>query len=159
MSYVLIRFLTPRNSGRAIRNTPGGAVAIQLMAILAGTLVMLYGGNSLTPAINAARDAGAEGQERFKKLRGVGVPQCPCAGQVLLGLKSRSLDLYSAPRELPMPFRSDRPPDAGPSFRPGAANNPHKRFYSRNERSVLGWFRWIGRLLQRACPLQRGRPS
>jgi len=46
----------------------GGAVAIQAMAILAGTLIMLYGGNSLTPAINAARDAGAEGQERFKKL-------------------------------------------------------------------------------------------
>ena len=46
----------------------GGAVAIQSMAILAGTLIMLYGGNSLTPAINAARDAGAEGQERFKKL-------------------------------------------------------------------------------------------
>ena len=46
----------------------GGAVAIQSMAILAGTLIMLYGGNSITPAINAARDAGAEGQERFKKL-------------------------------------------------------------------------------------------
>ena len=46
----------------------GGTVAIQSMVILAGTLIMLYGGNSLTPAINAARDAGAEGQERFKKL-------------------------------------------------------------------------------------------
>jgi hypothetical protein len=38
------------------------------MVILAGTLIMLHGGNSLTPAINAARDAGAEGRERFKKL-------------------------------------------------------------------------------------------
>ena len=46
----------------------GGSIAIQSMAILAGTLLMLYGGNSLTPAINAARDAGAEGRERFKKL-------------------------------------------------------------------------------------------
>lgn len=46
----------------------GGAVAIQSMMILAGTLIMLYGGNSLTPAINAARDAGAEGHERFKRL-------------------------------------------------------------------------------------------
>ena len=46
----------------------GGAVAIQSMLILAGTLIMLYCGNSLTPAINAARDAGAESQERFKKL-------------------------------------------------------------------------------------------
>ena len=46
----------------------GGTVAIQSMVILAGTLIMLHGGNSLTPAINAARDAGAEGRERFKKL-------------------------------------------------------------------------------------------
>jgi len=46
----------------------GGTIAIQSMVILAGTLIMLYEGNSLTPAINAARDAGAEGQERFKKL-------------------------------------------------------------------------------------------
>ncbi len=46
----------------------GGTVAIQSMVILAGTLIMLHGGNSLTPAINAARDAGAEGQERFKQL-------------------------------------------------------------------------------------------
>jgi len=46
----------------------GGTVGIQSMVILAGTLIMLYGGNSLTPAINAARDSGAEGQERFQKL-------------------------------------------------------------------------------------------
>ena len=46
----------------------GGTIAIQSMVILAGTLIMLYGGNSLTPAINAARDAGAEGHERFKRL-------------------------------------------------------------------------------------------
>ena len=66
--------------------------------------------------------------------------------QVLLGLKSRSLDLYSAPREFPMPFRSSRPPDAGPSFRPGARTTRHNRCSSRNERSVFGWFRSIGRL-------------
>ncbi len=46
----------------------GGAVAIQSMLILAGTLIMLYMGNSLTPAINAARDAGVLGHERFTKL-------------------------------------------------------------------------------------------
>ena len=66
--------------------------------------------------------------------------------QVLLGLKSRSLDLYSAPREFPMPFRSSRPPDAGPSFRPGARTTRHNRCSSRNERSVFGRFRSIGRL-------------
>jgi hypothetical protein len=46
----------------------GGAVAIQSMLILTGTLIMLYGGNSLTPAINAARDAGAKGHDRFTRL-------------------------------------------------------------------------------------------
>ena len=46
----------------------GGAVAIQSMVILAATLIMLYGGNALAPAINAARDAGAEGHERLTKL-------------------------------------------------------------------------------------------
>ena len=46
----------------------GGAVAIQSMLILAGTLIMLYMGNSLNPEINAARDAGVLGHERFTKL-------------------------------------------------------------------------------------------
>ena len=46
----------------------GKAIAIQAMMILAGTLIMLYGGNSLTPAINAAREAGAVSQGRFEKL-------------------------------------------------------------------------------------------
>ncbi len=46
----------------------GGTVAIQSMVILTGTLIMLYGGNSLMPALNAARDAGALGRERFQKL-------------------------------------------------------------------------------------------
>jgi hypothetical protein len=46
----------------------GPMIGVQAMAILAGTLIMLYAGNSLTPAINAARDAGAAGQARFDRL-------------------------------------------------------------------------------------------
>ncbi len=46
----------------------GKGIAIQAMILLAGILIMLYGGNSLTPAINAARDAGPESHERFQKL-------------------------------------------------------------------------------------------
>ena len=39
----------------------GPMVGVQAMVILAGILSMLYGGNSLTPAINQARDAGPRG--------------------------------------------------------------------------------------------------
>jgi Domain of unknown function (DUF4149) len=46
----------------------GPLVGVQAMVILAGILSMLYGGNSLTPAINEARDAGASGQKRFEQL-------------------------------------------------------------------------------------------
>ena len=49
-----------------------------------------------------------------------GVTRSDWLSQVLLGLKSRSLDLYSVPAGLPAgigrpypPFRSSRPPDAG----------------------------------------------
>ena len=50
-------------------------VGVQAMVILAGILSMLYGGNSLTPAINQARDAGPPGQKRFEQLhrRAVGL--------------------------------------------------------------------------------------
>lgn len=41
--------------------------------ILAGILCVLYCGNSLTPAINAARDAGPSGQERFRRLHRLSV--------------------------------------------------------------------------------------
>ena len=53
----------------------GPIVGVQAMVILAGILSMLYGGNSLTPAINQARDAGAVGQGRFERLhrRAVGL--------------------------------------------------------------------------------------
>ena len=43
-------------------------IGVQAMVILAGVLCMLYGGNSLTPAINQARDAGPAGQKRFEQL-------------------------------------------------------------------------------------------
>lgn len=46
----------------------GPAVGVQTMVILACILVMLYAGNSLTPAINAARDAGPAGKARFERL-------------------------------------------------------------------------------------------
>ncbi len=46
----------------------GPMVGVQALVILAGILIMLYGANSLTPAINAARDAGASGQPRFEQL-------------------------------------------------------------------------------------------
>ena len=53
----------------------GPMVGVQAMVILAGILSMLYGGNSLTPAINQARDAGPPGQKRFEQLhrRAVGL--------------------------------------------------------------------------------------
>jgi hypothetical protein len=46
----------------------GPLVGVQALVILAGTLIMLYGGNSLVPAINAARDAGPSEQARFARL-------------------------------------------------------------------------------------------
>jgi hypothetical protein len=46
----------------------GPMVGVQALLILAGILIMLYAGNSLTPAINAARDAGPEAQGRFERL-------------------------------------------------------------------------------------------
>jgi hypothetical protein len=46
----------------------GPMVAVQALLIVAGILIMLYAGNTLTPAINAARDAGPEGHDRFVRL-------------------------------------------------------------------------------------------
>lgn len=46
----------------------GPIVAVQALVIVAGTLIMLYAGNALTPAINAARDAGPAAQARFDRL-------------------------------------------------------------------------------------------
>lgn len=46
----------------------GGAVGLQALLIVASVLVLLYCGNTLTPAINAARDAGPAGQARFDRL-------------------------------------------------------------------------------------------
>lgn len=44
-------------------------VGMQALAILAGTLIMLYAGNSVTPAVQAARQAGAQGEESYGRLR------------------------------------------------------------------------------------------
>jgi hypothetical protein len=46
----------------------GPWVGVQALAIMAATLLSLYGGNTLTPAINAARDLGPSGEERFNRL-------------------------------------------------------------------------------------------
>lgn len=46
----------------------GPMVAVQSLLIMAGTLVMFYCGQSLTPAINAARDAGPAEKARFDRL-------------------------------------------------------------------------------------------
>jgi uncharacterized membrane protein len=46
----------------------GPRVAVQAMVILTGILIMLYAGNSLTPALNAARDAGPAEHARFVRL-------------------------------------------------------------------------------------------
>ena len=46
----------------------GPWVAVQSLLILSCTLIMLYAANSLTPAINAAREAGSSGEARFNQL-------------------------------------------------------------------------------------------
>lgn len=46
----------------------GPAVGVQAGVILAGVLLMLYAGNTLTPAINRARDAGPPEAGRFQSL-------------------------------------------------------------------------------------------
>ncbi|MFO0952218.1 MAG: DUF4149 domain-containing protein [Isosphaeraceae bacterium] len=43
-------------------------VALQSLLIIAGILLMFYAGNTLTPAINAARDEGPAGEARFDRL-------------------------------------------------------------------------------------------
>jgi uncharacterized membrane protein len=51
----------------------GYKLAVQAGLLLAGTLLMLYCGNGLTPKLIAARDAGPAGQERFEQLLRRGV--------------------------------------------------------------------------------------
>jgi Domain of unknown function (DUF4149) len=46
----------------------GIRIGIQAAILLTCILVMLYGGNSLVPAINQARDAGPSSQGRFERL-------------------------------------------------------------------------------------------
>jgi len=46
----------------------GPGVGVQSLLILAGTLIMLYAGNSLTPAMIAARDAGPSERDRLENL-------------------------------------------------------------------------------------------
>jgi uncharacterized membrane protein len=46
----------------------GVYVGLQALLLLACILIFLYSGNTLTPAINTARDLGAEGSERFNRL-------------------------------------------------------------------------------------------
>jgi hypothetical protein len=46
----------------------GPAIGVQAILVIAGTLIMLYCGNSLTPAINKAKDAGVAESVRFDTL-------------------------------------------------------------------------------------------
>jgi hypothetical protein len=46
----------------------GFQVGVQAAILLGCTLIMLYGGNSLVPQINQARDAGPPFHERFERL-------------------------------------------------------------------------------------------
>ena len=46
----------------------GPRVAVQAGVLLASILTMFYAGNTLTPAINAARDAGPAAHDRFERL-------------------------------------------------------------------------------------------
>jgi hypothetical protein len=52
----------------AIPEFRGPMIGAQALAIVGSLLILLYCGNSLTPAINAARDAGPESSERFDRL-------------------------------------------------------------------------------------------
>ena len=51
----------------------GPMLGIQALGLLAVILIFFYCGNSLTPAINAARDAGPEAAGRFERLHRRGV--------------------------------------------------------------------------------------
>ncbi len=53
----------------------GTMVGVQALAIISGILIMLYGGNSLTPAIDQASGGGQGGRERLERLhrRAVGL--------------------------------------------------------------------------------------
>ncbi len=46
----------------------GPMVGVQALVILAATLLMLYAGNVLAPAIEAVRDEGPSGNDRFERL-------------------------------------------------------------------------------------------
>jgi hypothetical protein len=48
----------------------GPMVGVQALLIILGLSIMLYCGNTLTPAINAARDGGPESAGRFHRLHG-----------------------------------------------------------------------------------------
>jgi uncharacterized membrane protein len=51
----------------------GPMVAVQAMIILASLIIFMHCGQSLTPQINAARDAGPEGKEKFDRLHKLSV--------------------------------------------------------------------------------------
>ena len=64
----------------------GPRVGLQALAILCGTLIMLYAGNSLVPAINRARDAGPVGHQQFLRLHRLSVRLNAVALVIGLGL-------------------------------------------------------------------------
>ena len=64
----------------------GPWVGIQALLIAASTLTMFYCGQSLTPAINAARDKGPREQDRFGSLHRLSVRLNAAVMIVLVGL-------------------------------------------------------------------------
>jgi MFS family permease len=52
----------------AVPELRGSMIGVQAFAIVGSLLILLYCGNSLTPAINAARDAGPSSSDRFDRL-------------------------------------------------------------------------------------------
>jgi hypothetical protein len=110
-------------------------VLIQAGVILAATLIMLYAGNSLTPAINAARDAGPPGDARFQRLHRLSVRL-----NALVLLMGVGLLIAFANRPVPAtagiiePTPVERAERAAKQLRDAAAKRPADRPVSADER-------------------------
>jgi len=64
----------------------GPRIGVQAMLILAAILLTFYAANSLTPAINAARDEGPSGDARFRRLHGRSVQLNLVVLAIVIGL-------------------------------------------------------------------------
>ncbi len=82
----------------------GPGVGVQSLLILAGTLVMLYAGNSLTPAMIAAQNAGPPERDRLEHLHrlsvGLNVLVLLLGAGLLIAFANRAAPRSSGLREL-----------------------------------------------------------